>query len=263
MDMFAADLSMDPAEVRRKNFIPKDAFPYTDRVGRPLRHRRLRARTGPRVEQAGYAQLRAEQAARRNNGTSSQLGIGLSVYVEVTNGISETEFGSVEITGDGEAIVKTGSLSQGQGHETTFAMIASERLGIPIEKITVLKGDTDVVARGTGTYGSKSTQIGGVAAGQASEEVVEIAKKLAAEELEANPDDMVLDVDAGSFHVAGVAAGGAVAGATSPGGSRAPTGCRSSGPRSTSRPRSRRSRSARTSPSSRSTSRPAASICSG
>ena len=104
---------------------------------------------------------------------------------------------------DGEAIVKTGSLSQGQGHETTFAMIASERLGIPIEKITVLKGDTDVVPRGTGTYGSKSTQIGGVAAGQASEEVVEIAKKLAAEELEASPDDMVLDLDAGHFHVAG------------------------------------------------------------
>src|SRR5206468_4485519 len=102
-----------------------------------------------------------------------------------------------------EAVIKTGSLSQGQGHETTFAMIASERLGIPVEKITVLKGDTDVVARGTGTYGSKSTQIGGVAAGQASEAVVEIAKRLAADELEASPEDMVLDVDGGRFHVAG------------------------------------------------------------
>ena len=123
--------------------------------------------------------------------------------MEVTDGISEGEFGSVEITADGEAIVKTGSFSQGQGHETTFAMIASERLGIPIEKITVVKGDTDVVARGTGTYGSKSTQIGGVAAGQASEAVVEVARRLAADELEASSEDMVLDLDRGHFHVAG------------------------------------------------------------
>jgi carbon-monoxide dehydrogenase large subunit len=97
----------------------------------------------------------------------------------------------------------TGSLSQGQGHETTFAQIASERLGIPVEKITVLKGDTDAVARGTGTYASKSTQIGGVAAGKASEELVETAKRLAAEELEANFEDMQLDLVAGRFHVAG------------------------------------------------------------
>ena len=116
-------------------------------------------------------------------------------YVEITNGINETEFGAVEITGDGDAIVKTGSFSHGQGHETTFAQIASDRLGLPIEKITVVKGDTDAVARGTGTYGSKSTQIGGAAAGQASEEVVEQAKRLAAEELEASPEDMVLDLD--------------------------------------------------------------------
>ena len=203
MDMFAADLSMDPAELRRKNFIPKDAFPYQTASGAHYDIGDYERALDLALEQAGYAQLRSEQAARRDNGTHKELGIGICVYVEITNGISETEFGSVEITGDGEAVLKTGSLSQGQGHETTFAMIASERLGIPIEKITVLRGDTDVVARGTGTYGSKSTQIGGVAAGQASEEVVEIAKKLAAEELEANPDDMVLDVDAGRFHVAG------------------------------------------------------------
>jgi aerobic carbon-monoxide dehydrogenase large subunit len=203
MDMFAAELSMDPAEVRRKNFIPKDAFPYQTASGAHYDIGDYERALDLALEKAGYAQLRAEQASRRQNGTHRQLGIGLCVYVEITNGISETEFGSVEITGDGEAVIKTGSLSQGQGHETTFAMIASERLGIPIEKITVLKGDTDVVARGTGTYGSKSTQIGGVAAGQASEEVVEIAKRLAAEELEANAEDMVLDVDAGRFHVTG------------------------------------------------------------
>ncbi|MGZ4256030.1 MAG: xanthine dehydrogenase family protein molybdopterin-binding subunit [Solirubrobacteraceae bacterium] len=203
MDMFAAELSMDPAEIRRKNFIPKDAFPYQTASGAHYDIGDYERALDLALEKAGYAQLREEQASRRQNGTHCQLGIGLCVYVEITNGISETEFGSVEITGDGEAVIKTGSLSQGQGHETTFAMIASERLGIPIEKITVLKGDTDVVARGTGTYGSKSTQIGGVAAGQASEQVVDIAKKLAADELEASVEDMVLDVGAGRFHVAG------------------------------------------------------------
>jgi aerobic carbon-monoxide dehydrogenase large subunit len=203
MDMFAVELSLDPAEVRRKNFIPKDAFPYQTASGAHYDIGDYERALDLVLEKAGYEELRKEQASRRENGTTRQLGIGICAYVEVTNGISETEFGAVEITAGGEAVIKTGSLSQGQGHETTFAMIASERLGIPIEKITVLKGDTDVVARGTGTYGSKSTQIGGVAAGKASEEVVEIAKRLAAEELEASLEDMVLDLDAGRFHVAG------------------------------------------------------------
>jgi carbon-monoxide dehydrogenase large subunit len=203
MDMFAADLSLDPAEVRRRNFIPTDAFPYQTPSGANYDIGDYERALDLVLEHADYRQLREQQADRRRNGTSRQLGIGLSAYVEITNGISEAEFGSVEITAEGEAIIKTGSFSQGQGHETTFAMIASERLGIPIEKITVIRGDTDVVARGTGTYGSKSTQIGGVAAGQASEQVVEIGKRLAADELEASPDDMVLDLDKGHFHVTG------------------------------------------------------------
>jgi carbon-monoxide dehydrogenase large subunit len=203
MDMFAAELSLDPTEVRRKNFIGRDAFPFMTASGANYDSGDYERALDLVLEHADYRRLREEQAGRRRNGSSRQLGIGLSVYVEVTNGISETEFGALEITQTGEAILKTGSFSQGQGHETTFAMIASERLGIPIEKITVLKGDTDAVARGTGTYGSKSTQIGGVAAGQASEEVVEAAKRLAAEELEASPEDMMLDLDRGHFHVAG------------------------------------------------------------
>ncbi len=203
MDMFAAELSLDPAEVRRKNFIARDVFPFQTASGANYDSGDYEGALDLVLEKADYRRLREEQASRRRNGSSRQLGIGLSTYVEVTNGISETEFGAVEITSAGDVILKTGSLSQGQGHETTFAMIASERLGIPIEKITVLRGDTDVVARGTGTYGSKSTQIGGVAAGQASDEVVEIAKRLAAEELEASPEDMMLDLDQGHFHVAG------------------------------------------------------------
>jgi carbon-monoxide dehydrogenase large subunit len=204
IDLLAAELSLDPAEVRRRNFIPNDAFPYMTPSGANYDIGDYGGALDLALESAGYDKLRQEQASRRENGgTARQLGIGLSAYVEVTNGISESEFGGVEITASGEAIVRTGSFSQGQGHETTFAQIASERLGIPIEKITVSKGDTDIVPRGTGTYGSKSTQIGGVAAAKASEEVVETGKRLAAAELEAAPEDMVLDVDQGRFHVTG------------------------------------------------------------
>ena len=204
VDLLAAELSLDPAEVRRRNFIPKEAFPYTTAAGAHYDIGDYGGALELALETAGYDDLRREQASRRQNGPAArQLGIGLSAYVEVTNGISEEEFGAVEITPSGEAIVRTGSLSQGQGHETTFAQIAAERLGLPIEKVTVIRGDTDVVPRGTGTYGSKSTQIGGVAAGQASEVVVEKGKALAAAELEANPEDMVLNVEEGRFHVTG------------------------------------------------------------
>jgi carbon-monoxide dehydrogenase large subunit len=203
IDMFATDLSLDPAEVRRRNFIAPDAFPFTTASGAHYDCGDYGAALDLALEQAGYEQLREAQVARRQAGATRLLGIGLSTYVEVTNGIAETEFGAVEITSDGAAVVKTGSFSQGQGHETTFAQIVAERLGLPFDKVSVVKGDTDVVARGTGTYGSKSTQIGGAAAGQASEELVELAKRLVAEELEADPQDIVLDLDAGRFNVAG------------------------------------------------------------
>jgi carbon-monoxide dehydrogenase large subunit len=201
---FAAELELDPAEVRRRNFIPNDSFPHQTASGASYDIGDFGGALDRVLEVAGYEELRAEQSARRKNGDgTSLLGIGLSMYVEITNGIGEQEFGAAEITADGQAIVRTGSFSQGQGHETTFAQIAAERLGLPVEQVTVLKGDTDTVARGTGTYGSKSTQIGGVAAGRASEEVVERGKRLAAEELEASPEDMVLDLEQGRFHVAG------------------------------------------------------------
>jgi len=203
IDMFAADCGLDPAEVRHRNFIPKDAFPHQTAAGAHYDCGDYAGALELALKSADYDGLRAEQSRRRQNGTAKQLGVGLSTYVEVTNGINETEFGAVEITSDGGAIVKTGSQTQGQGHETTFAMIVADRLGIPVEKITVIKGDTDQVARGTGTYGSKSTQIGGAAAAQASEDVVAAAKRLAADELEANPEDMVLDLERGQFHVTG------------------------------------------------------------
>ena len=203
IDTFAREIELDPAEVRRRNFVSADAFPFTTAVGATYDIGDYERALDLALERAAYDQLRAEQASRRRDGAPKQLGIGLSTYVEITNGIGEMEFGAVEITTEGAAIVKTGSFSHGQGHETTFAQIAADLLGLPIEKITVLKGDTDAVSRGTGTYGSKSAQIGGVAASKASQEVVERAKRLAAEELEASAEDMVLDVDAGRFHVAG------------------------------------------------------------
>jgi carbon-monoxide dehydrogenase large subunit len=203
IDLFASEIGLDPAEVRRRNFIPPDAFPFTTAAGARYDSGEYARALDAALERAGYEQLRAEQARRREQGSSRQLGIGISTYVEITNGIAEHEFGAVEITPDGDAIVKTGSFSHGQGHETTFAQIVADRLGIPLERITVIKGDTDLVARGTGTYGSKSVQIGGVAAGQASDQVVERGKRLAAEELEASAEDMVLDLEAGRFHVAG------------------------------------------------------------
>jgi carbon-monoxide dehydrogenase large subunit len=203
MDAFAAELELDPAEARRRNFIPRDAFPYTTPTGANYDSGDYAQALDRALEQIGYERLRAVQAARRRQDGTRQLGIGLSTYVEITNGVAESEFGAVEITADGQAIVKTGSFSHGQGHETTFAQIAADRLGLPIDRITVVKGDTDLVVRGTGTYGSKSVQIGGVAAARASEEVAERAKELAAEELEASVEDMLLDLGSGRFHVAG------------------------------------------------------------
>ncbi|HEY3776343.1 MAG TPA: xanthine dehydrogenase family protein molybdopterin-binding subunit [Solirubrobacteraceae bacterium] len=203
VDVFAAEAGLDPADVRRHNFIEADAFPYTTPVGATYDIGDYRRALDTALQTAGYAELRAEQARRRGAGDTKLLGIGMSTYVEITNGIGESEYGAVEMHEDGTATLKTGSFSHGQGHETTFAQIAAGEMGIDVERITVIKGDTDRVARGTGTYGSKSTQIGGAAARQAAEELVEKAKELAAEQLEADPRDMVLDLGAGTFHVTG------------------------------------------------------------
>jgi len=203
IDVFAMEIGLDPAEVRRKNFVPADAFPFETTTGVTYDSGDYGRSLDLALEAAGYDELRAEQARRREAGDARELGIGLSVYVEITNGGAEPEFGAVEITPEGGAVVRTGSFSHGQGHETAYAQVVADRLGLPLDKVSVLYGDTDEVARGGGTYGSKSLQIGGTAASQAATEVVEKAKALVADELEANPDDVVLDLDAGRFHVTG------------------------------------------------------------
>ena len=205
IDLFAAEAGLDPAEVRRKNFIGKDAFPYKTPTGATYDSGDYEAALDLLLRSAGYEELREEQRRRRGDGSAVELGIGLAAYVEISNPVGEQEFGEIEITEDGGAILRTGSHSHGQGHETTFAMIAAERLGLPVERVVVHRGDTDDVPKGTGTFGSKSTQIGGVAGRLAADAVVERATELAADYLEANAADVVLDLGIGSFHVADVA----------------------------------------------------------
>jgi len=206
VDMFAAEIGMDPAEVRRRNLIPADAFPFTTPTGTTYDSGNYARGLDLALEAAGYDGLREEQRRRREAGDVVQLGIGLSVYVEITSGIPGSEFGAVEVRPDGKVTVRTGTSPHGQGHATAFSMLVSEQLGIPIEDIEVIHGDTDVVPRGQGTAGSRSLQTGGVAVNQAAAQVADKARQLAAELLEANVDDVVLDKVGGRFHVTGTPA---------------------------------------------------------
>ncbi len=209
VDLFAAEIGMDPAEVRRRNLIAADAFPYKTRMGTTYDSGNYLGALDMALDAAGYDDLRAEQERRRasSNGSSGKvLGIGLSVYVEITGGGPSEEYGSIEIRPDGSALAKTGTSPHGQGHVTSWAMLISDRTGIPIDKIDVIHGDTDVVPQGGMTGGSRSLQVGGVAMHQAAGEAVERARQVAAELLEANPDDVVLDTATARFHVAGTPA---------------------------------------------------------
>jgi carbon-monoxide dehydrogenase large subunit len=207
MDLFAAEIGLDPAEVRRRNLVPKDAFPYTTVTGFTYDIGDYERALDLALEASDYAGLRAEQARRRAAGGPRQLGIGVSTYVEITNGLPDTgEFAVVEVLPTGQARVYTGSSPHGQGHVTAWSMLASEQLGIPMEDIEVVANDTDRVAAGGGTMGSRSLQAGGLAVHEASVALVDQARRLAAEMLEANPDDVVLDKVDGRFHVAGTPA---------------------------------------------------------
>jgi carbon-monoxide dehydrogenase large subunit len=203
MDVLARRLGMDPAELRRRNFIPRDAFPATTAVGTIYDCGDYAEALDRALEAADYAGLRAEQARRRADGTTRQLGIGISTYVEITGGLPGPEPARVVVEDDGSATVFSGSTPHGQGHATMWAMIAADRLGIPVERIQVVYGDTDLVPAGQVTGGSRSVQVCGVVVGRAADRVVEQARRLAAEMLEASPDDVVLDTGTGRFHVAG------------------------------------------------------------
>jgi len=206
MDLFAREIDMDPAELRRRNLIEKDDFPYTTPVDTVYDVGDYHRALDLALEVAGYDDLRAEQVRRRTAGDVRQLGIGLSCYVEITNGLPDGEFGAVEVRPDGKVIVRTGTSPHGQGHVTAWSMLVAEQLGVAIEDIEVIHGDTDVVPRGAGTMGSRSLQVGGAAVNQAAVDVVEKAKDLAADLFEADRDDIVLDKANGRFHVVGTPA---------------------------------------------------------
>jgi aerobic carbon-monoxide dehydrogenase large subunit len=206
VDLFAAEIGMDPAEVRRINLLPPFDQPHTTPTGATYDSGDYPAALEKVLAAAGYAGLRAEQARRRERGDVRQLGIGLSVYVEITGsdaGPTGGEDAEVEVHPDGTATVLTGTSPHGQGHATAWAMIASDRLGIPVEKITVVHGDTDRIPRGGGTMGSRSLQMGGAAVHQAAGELVELAKQRAAEVLEVDAADLEVDLGLAGLAVRG------------------------------------------------------------
>jgi aerobic carbon-monoxide dehydrogenase large subunit len=207
MDLFAAEIGMDPAQVRRKNLLPPFTEPHQTAFGALYDSGDYAAALDVALAAAGYDELRREQAQRRASGEVVQLGIGLASYVEITGGGDESgppnENATVEVHPDGTATILTGTSPHGQGHETAWAMLASEELGIPMDKITLRWGDTDLVPEGGGTGGSRSLQQGGAAVQQASKELIEVARERAAEQLEASPADLVFDVSRSAFAVAG------------------------------------------------------------
>lgn len=209
MDLFASEIGMDPADLRRRNFVTPDAFPFQTPGGALYDSGEYQKALDAVLDAAGYQRLRAEQARRREQGDPVQLGMGISTYVEITGGdFNAGETGRVEMNKDGTATVYTGSSPHGQGHATAFAMLASDELGIPMDRITVLHGDTDKIPKGIGTYGSRSLQLGGSALVQAATEVRHRARRIAAELMEAAEDDLVLDKDNGRWQVKGAPATG-------------------------------------------------------
>jgi carbon-monoxide dehydrogenase large subunit len=202
MDMLAVELEMDPAELRRRNLIAGDRFPHTTKGGATYDSGEYERALDKVLEIAGYRQLRDEQAARRASGNRKQLGIGLSVYVEVTAEGIGPEWGAVGIDPDGTVVVRCGTTSFGQGHETSLAQIAAEQLGVPIEAVRVGPSDTSLNERGHGTVGSRSMQHGGSAVHEAAISVRDKARDLAAHLLEADPEDIVFTM--GTVGVTGV-----------------------------------------------------------
>jgi aerobic carbon-monoxide dehydrogenase large subunit len=207
MDILAAELGQDPAELRRRNYIPPEDFPLTTAGGANYDSGEYAKALDRALELAGYAGLRAEQQRRRAVGDRRVLGIGLSSYVEITAVGSPTEFGSVEATVDGTFVVLAGTANHGQGHETAYAQIVADTLDVPVDAVRVIEGDTARVPRGDGTAGSRSLQLAGSAILEASRTLLERARKLAADVLEASPDD-VIPLGDGRLGVRGVPGSG-------------------------------------------------------
>lgn len=210
-DLLAGELHMDPVEVRRKNFIPASSFPYTSAGALTYDSGDYDKTLDLALKMVDYEGFRKEQAEARQHG--KHLGIGLSTYVEVC-GLAPSkaagamgfqgglwEPATVRVLATGKVIVLTGTSPHGQGEETTFAQLVSEELGVPVEDIDVLHGDTASIPMGWGTYGSRTTAVGGTAILKATLKVVDKAKRLAAHLLEANVEDITHDH--GRYYVEG------------------------------------------------------------
>lgn len=198
VDVLARRLGMDPAEIRRRNFIAPEAFPYKTATGATYDSGNYRAALDRALETVGYQALREEQ--RRLRGQGRYLGIGIASYVEITGlGAAAAlaggrwESATVRMEPTGKVTVLTGSSPHGQGQETSFAQIVSDRLGVSVDDVAVVHGDTRAVPYGVGTFGSRNTALGGSAVYVASERIREKVTRIAAHLLEASPADVVLD----------------------------------------------------------------------
>jgi carbon-monoxide dehydrogenase large subunit len=203
MDIVAAELGKTPEDVRRKNFIPPSAFPYKAPTGQNYDSGEYDRALTKALEVSRYPALRAEQKARRARNDRRLLGIGISCYVEMC-GFGPFESAIVRAEPGGTVTAYTGTSAHGQGHETTFAQIIADHLGVDFDKIVVRHGDTSNTPMGNGTGGSRSLAVGGSAILQASLTVQDQARRIAAHMLEAAPDDVVFDD--GRYQVKGVPA---------------------------------------------------------
>jgi len=209
VDMYAAQIGMDPVEVRRRNLVQPEQMPFASSGGATYDEADYPADLASALEIAGYSDLRADQAERRRNPDGPQLGIGVATYHLMTVG-SGGEEARVVIRPDGGATVYTGTTSQGHGHDATWAQIAADDLGMRFDQITVLEGSTAYTDTGVGAIGSRSLQTAGLAIHNSSRNLVDQARQLAATLLEASVDDITLQPadhtpnSVAAFHVAGV-----------------------------------------------------------
>ena len=213
MDELAVELGMDPLELRRKNWIKAEEFPFTTVAGLEYDSGDYDTATQQALELVGYDELREEQRRRRESGDPVQLGIGFSTFTEMCGlapsrvlgslsyGAGGWEHASIRMLPTGKVEVVTGSTPHGQGHETAWSQLVADSLGVPFEDVEVLHGDTAISTRGMDTYGSRSLVVGGAAVMNAADKVIAKARTVAAHLLEASEDD--LEFTGGSFSVRG------------------------------------------------------------
>ncbi|WP_211881900.1 xanthine dehydrogenase family protein molybdopterin-binding subunit [Pseudarthrobacter albicanus] len=213
MDELAAELGLDPLQVRERNWIKHEEFPFTTVAGLEYDSGNYEAATAKALELFGYDALRAEQSRRRETKDPVQLGIGISTFTEMCGlapsrvlgalnyGAGGWEHAQVRVLPTGNIEVVTGSSSHGQGHETAWSQLVADKLGVPFENVEVLHGDTQISQRGLDTYGSRSLTVGGMAVLAAADKVIEKAKVVAAHLMEASEDD--IEFADGRFSVKG------------------------------------------------------------